>query len=192
MFGRILGVLTFKRAKYLEIAKDTRATGQAVILVLVSALLTGLIEAYIVTGNGLGAGESNISAAIGRGAASFVSAFIVWIVTAALLSLIAWLFKGKTTVGEMLRVTGFVEVFGILACLICLALALAGSASAADTVKVVIGVLALAGYLLGVSETAGITVGKALITALAAGFIGFFVGLVITELILSVSKIPAA
>lgn len=192
MLGRILGVLTFKRAKYLEIAKDTHATGQAVILVLVSSLLTGLIEAYIVTGNGAGAGRSNIADAIGRGAASFVSTFIVWILTAALLSFIAGLFKGKATVGEMLRVTGFVEVFTILACLLGLALALSGSASAVQSVMTVIGVLALGGYLLGVSETAGITMGKALITALAAGLAGFFVGVIITDLILSVSKIPAA
>jgi hypothetical protein len=192
MFGRILGILTFRRAKYLEIAKDPAATGQAVILVAISSLLYSFIEAFVLAGGRAGADRAIIAHVIGRGAASFVSLFAAWLLTAALLVLIASVFKGKTTIGEMLRVSGFVEIFAILACLCILVVAISGLVSATELVIFVIAVLALGGYVVGVSETAGITMGKALIAALVADAVGSFVGLLITDLILSMLKIPAA
>jgi hypothetical protein len=191
MFSRILGTLTFRRAKYLEIAKDRTATGQAIILVVISAVLFSLIEVIVFAGEWAGAGRANIVRAIGWGTVSFVSSFASWILTAVLLVLIVGLFKGKTTVGEMLRVTGFVEIFAILAYVCALVVAISGLVSAGEVVFFVIAFLALGGYIVGVSETTGITVGKALTTAFIADIAGFFVTVFITDLILGVLKMPA-
>jgi hypothetical protein len=186
MFSRILGTLTFRRAKYLEIAKDRTATGQAVILVVITAILFSLIEVLVF------AGKANITHAIGWGAAAFISSFVNWIFTAVLLVLIAGLFKGKTTVGEMLRVSGFVEIFAILAYSCALVVAISGLVSAGEFIFFVVAFLALGGYVVGVSETTGITMGKALTTAVVADIASFFAGVFITELILGVLKIPTA
>jgi hypothetical protein len=192
MFGRILGILTFRRAKYLEVGKDRKATGQAVILVVISSFIYGSVEAYIVAGDQTGAGRATIAHIIGRGAASFIPPFFGWILIALLLVFIARLFKGKTTVGEMLRVTGFVEVFAILAWLLALVAVIFGSASAAEYVIYIMGFPILLGYLVGISEIAGIKMWKALVAAVVAGLAGLFVQAAITDLILSMLKIPVA
>lgn len=193
MFGRILGILTFRRAKYLEVGKDRKATGQAVILVVISSFIyCGFVEAYIVAGGQTGAGRATIAHIIGGGAAAFISTFFVWILDALLLVFIARLFKGKTTVGEMLRVTGFVEVFSILAWLLALVAVISGSASAAEYVIDIMGFPYLLGYLVGIIEMTGIKMGKALVAAVVAGLAGFFAMAAITDLILTMLKIPVA
>jgi hypothetical protein len=192
MFGRILGILAFRRSTYLEVAKDPAATGQAVILVVIASILYSLIDAFIFAGGREGTGGAHFAAVIGRAAASFVSYFAAWFLTVVLLVLIASLFKGKTTFGEMLRVTGFVEIFTIIACLCGTALAISGPVSAVEIVVFVISVLALGGYVIGVSETAGITMGKALATSFVAGIAGFFVEIFLAGLILSALRIPPA
>jgi hypothetical protein len=192
MFGRILGILTFRRAKYLEVGKDRKATGQAVILVVISSFIYASVEPYIVAGGQTGAGRATIAHIIGRGVASFIPPFFAWILIALLLVFIARLFKGKTTVGEMLRVTGFLEVFAILALLLALVAVISGSASAAEYVIEIMGFPILLGYLVGISEITGIKMWKALVAALVAGLTGLFVQAAITDLILSMLKIPVA
>lgn len=191
MFGRLLGIMTFRRAKYLEVAKDPAATGQAIILVAIAAILYSLIDAFVFSG-GREAGGAHIAAAIGRAAASIVAYFAGWALTAVLLVLIAGLFKGKTTVREMLRVSGFVEIFAILAYLCGLALAISGPTWAVDIFAFLIALLALGGYVIGVSETARITMGKALTTSFVAGVVGFLAEEFLAGLIMSALRIPAA
>lgn len=192
MFDRILGILTLRRAKYLEVAKDTNATGQAVILVVISSLIYGFIEAYIVAGDKTGAGLADVAQVIGRGVACTISTFLVWILTALLLVLIARLYKGKTTMSEMLRVTGFVEIFTILAWLFALVAVIFRSISAVEFVIYIMAFPATIGYLVGVSETAGIRMGKALVAAIVAGLAGFLMKAALTDLLLSVFRVPSA
>lgn len=121
-----------------------------------------------------------------------ISTFLVWILTALLLVLIARLYKGKTTMSEMLRVTGFVEIFTIFAWLFALVAVIFRSISAAEFVIYIMAFPATLGYLVGVSETAGIRMGKALVAAIVAGLAGFFVKAALTDLLLSVLRIPTA
>ncbi len=129
---------------------------------------------------------------IGRGVASTISTFPVWILTALLLVLIARLYKGKTTVGEMLRVTGFVEIFTILAWIFALVAVIFRSASAVEFVIYIMAFPATLGYLVGVSETAGIRMGKALVAAIIAGLAGLLMKAALTDLLLGVLRIPSA
>jgi len=191
MFGRILGILTFRRATYLEVAKDRNAIGQAVILVVISSLLYGFIGVAIV-GIWAGAGRGNIVHVIGRGAIASFSAFAGWIIIAVLLVLVAALFQGKSTVGEMLRVTGFVGgAFSIPVYFCGFVLVILGAVSAVEVVVGLIAVLELGGYTIGVSEAAGITMRRAFVTSLIASFVGFFAVILFADLIMTALKIPA-
>jgi len=193
MFGRILGILIFRRATYLEIAKDKSAIGQALILVVISSLLYGFIGAAVVAGYWAGAWPGKIAPVAGRGAIASFAPFISWIIVAVLLVLVSGLFKGKTTIGEMLRVTAFVGgVFGIPALVLASVLASLGAASAMEAVVGVIAILEFGGYTIGVSEAAGITMRKAFIVALVAVFVGFFVVIFFADLIIGLLKIPVA
>jgi hypothetical protein len=188
MFGRILGILTFRRATYLEIAKDKSAIGQAVILVVIIVLPYSFIGAAAIDRNWASAWRGHIAPLVGRAAIFSLSLFASWIIMAVLFVLVAGLFKGKSTVGEMLRVTGFVEVFSIPALLCGLGLAILGAVSAMEVVVGLIVILQLGGYTIGVSEAAGITMRKALITALVVEFVGFFVVVLFSDLIMAVFK----
>jgi hypothetical protein len=190
MFSRILGILTFRRATYLEIAKDKNAIGQAAILAVIASLLNGFIGAAAIDGNWASAWQGNIAHVIGRGAVFSFSLFASWIIIAVLFVLVAGLFKGKSTMGEMLRVTGFIQVFSIPAFLCAFALAILGAVSAIQLVVFIFGVLELGGYTIAVSEAAGITMRKALITALIVEFVGFFAVVLFADLIMAVLKIP--
>jgi hypothetical protein len=192
MFNRIPGILAFRRSAYLEVAKDPAATRPAVVLVAIAAVLYSLVDAFASASGREGAVGGHLAPAIGRAAASFIAYFAAWFLTVILLVLIAGLFKGKTTFGEMLRVTGFVEIFAIIACLCGTALAISGPVSAVEIIIFIISVLALGGYVVGVSETAGITMGKALATSFVAGIAGFFVEIFLAGLILSALGIPPA
>ena len=188
MLGRILGILTFRRATYLEIAKDKSAIGQAVILVVIIVLPYSFIGAALIDGNWASAWRGHIATLVGRAAVFSLSLFAGWIIMAVLFVLVAGLFKGKSTVGEMLRVTGFVEVFSIPALLCGFVLAILGAVSAMEVVVGLIVILQLGGYTIGVSEAAGITMRKALITALVVESVGFFVVVLFSNLIMALFK----
>jgi hypothetical protein len=190
MFRRTLGILTFRRATCLEIAKDKKAIGQAFTLVVISSLLYGFIGAAAIEGDWANAWRGTIAQVIGRGTVNSFFEMAGWVVGAVLIVLIARMFKGKTTLGEMLRVTGFVQVFTILAFLSAFVLTICGLASAVLLVIFIIGFLELGGYVVGICETAGITTGKALIASLVADFISFVAATFFADLILGVLKIP--
>ena len=67
-----------------------------------------------------------------------------------------------------------------------------GAVSVAQFILFVIAVLALGGFLVGVSEAGGLTMGKALIVAVVAGLVGFLVTVFVADLILSALRIPSA
>ena len=91
--------------------------------------------------------------------ASTISTFLVWILTALLLVLIARLYKGKTIVEFIIYIMAFPATLG---------------------------------YLVGVSETAGIKMGKALVAAVVAGLACLLVKAALTESLLGVLRISSA
>jgi len=100
MIQRIFGVLKLDVSTFEAIEHDSNATSQAVIIVAIVSLLSGI-------GSGISASmkDTNI---IGAFFMSLVWAFIGW----ALWSWVTWFvgtkfFNGQATVDEMLRVIGF-------------------------------------------------------------------------------------
>ena len=105
MIPRLIGAVRGDTATYEEVEHDKSATGQAAIIVAISAVLAGI-------GGGLGNTLSG-------GDSSFVSIFFVgvistllgWVALAAILNFVGVKFFGaESTLGEMLRVTGFAAV----------------------------------------------------------------------------------
>lgn len=113
MFDRILGVFKLDVPTFESIEHDQSATGQALLVVVLAAILSGL-------GSGIFSIFSD---------RSFVSSFIGGII-GALIGWLAWsvvswfvgtnFFGGKATVDEMLRVIGFSTaplMLGIIPCI---------------------------------------------------------------------------
>lgn len=158
---RIMGVLTLKAPVYREIAEDANATTPAGIIVAVVALIAGFSQ-------GLYGNQLNFVSAIIAAIATVVFGLIAWFVGSWVLSFVAGWFGGKTNLQEMLRVTGFVEVFGIVAVLYLLAALLPVLGCLAGLVLLIISILRIIGYVIGVREAAEFTTGKAIITAIIA------------------------
>ena len=110
MVPRLIGALKGDVATFEEVEHDKSATVQAAIVVAISAVLAGV-------GGGLGNSVTG-------GDASFISVFFVgvlstllsWLALAAILNFVGVRFFGaQSTLGEMLRVTGFAAVVTWLA-----------------------------------------------------------------------------
>lgn len=113
MFNRILGALSFNSATYQEVARDPHATGQVALIVTLVALLAGFISAFTFAtpgGENFGATEGVLFAL-----ANVIAALVAWGASAFAATVVASaLLGGKTTLGEMLRVTGLASAFNIL------------------------------------------------------------------------------
>lgn len=112
LLNRIMGVFRLSAATFEEIEHDESATGQAALIVLVVAFVTGL-------GSALFAAFTD-SSSLGGFVSALIWAFLGWFIW----SLISYfvgttLFGGQATVGEMLRVIGFAyapQVLSIIPC----------------------------------------------------------------------------
>jgi hypothetical protein len=112
MFQRILGVFKLDVATFEAIEADTSATSQAILIVAIVSLLSGI-------GSGISASmkDSNFIVAFFT---ALVWAFIGW----ALWAWVTWfvgtkMFGGQATVDEMLRVIGFAYAPQFLAVIPC-------------------------------------------------------------------------
>ena len=110
MVDRLVGALKGDIATFEEVEHDESATVQAAVVVAISAVLAGI-------GGGIGNSITN-------GDSSFISIFFVgvvatllsWVALAAILNFVGTRFFGaQSTLGEMLRVTGFAAVVTWLA-----------------------------------------------------------------------------
>lgn len=98
MLNRIMGVLRLDAATFNEIEADEGATMQAGIIVAIVAIISGV---------GLGAVSENFVLGVVYGV---VNALIGWGVWAAVTYFVGtFLFGGKATFSEMLRMTGFAQ-----------------------------------------------------------------------------------
>jgi len=183
MMNRIMGVLTLKAPVYREIADDPSATNQALIIVIIVALIAGVsgFVAASVANSALaqlGAQAGGVTVPTisppGQGLSGILSALVGWVVGAFALDFTArQFFKGRSTFQQMLRVTGYTSVFGIVGSVLAL-IPCVGALAALIAV-----VLQVIGNIIGIREAAGLDNTKAILTAIIAGVLVFIVAAVI-------------
>ena len=184
---RIMGVITLRAPTYREIADDPNATTPAAIIVAVVSFLTGLFQGYIIAG-------PNGTVITGPVVNTIVSAVIVtifgliaWAFSAWVLAFVARWFGGKTNTKEMLRVTGFVAIFGLVSVVLVLVLFLPVLACLVSIIGLVAAILRLLGYIVGVREAAEFSTGNAIITAIVAIIVQFVILLAGTFVVAAVA-----
>jgi hypothetical protein len=173
MFNRILGIITFKSSMYLTIAKDGAATRQAAILVAVAEFVQWLcfnMVTSLANGGGINFGGPILFLLI-----RIIFGLIVWLVTGWLLAVIANAFGGKTSSGEMLRVAGFVQVFGLLSIFGLVTLVSPSLTFLNILIAIAMIGLMLGGYFVGARKVANLSTHKAFITAFLVSVAGLFI-----------------
>ncbi len=164
MFERIMGIVTLKAPTYKAVAEDENATREAMMIVVIVAVINGLVAGFFTPGaTGVSVGSGLIRAVI-----AIVFGLITWYVSAWVLATVAKAFGGKTDTNEMLRVTGYVYVFNLVGLLTLLAFISPALICVAGIVGLVALVLSLIGYVIGIREAAEFSTGNAVITALIA------------------------
>jgi hypothetical protein len=178
---RIMGVITLKAPTYREIAEDPNATQTAAIIVAVVALISGFVSGLIQVdpNNPQAMLPPDVARAVVAAIAAVIFALIGWFVSAWVLAFVAKWFGGKTNTQEMLRVTGFVEVFGLVGVLSILALVSPTLLCIAGIIGLVAAILRLIGYIIGVREAAEFSTGNAIITAIIAAIVNFIIVVIV-------------
>ncbi len=183
MLDRIMGVIMLKTATYRQIADDTTATGQAATVFIIAKIIEGFFQGLVTT-DATGSPTVSILGAIFGLIVAIVIGLIGWYITAWVLAFVAERLGGKTNMNEMLRVTGYVEVFGVIAVLTVLAAISPVLACIVGLISLVVGILRLIGYIIGVREAAEFSTTNAIITAIIAAIVNFIIVVVIGGAIL--------
>jgi hypothetical protein len=170
-----MGVITLNAAKYREIADDKTATGQAATVLVIATLISGFFGGLVSFDAKTGGTSVSIVGAVVGAILGVILALIGWVIAAWVLQFVANALGGKTDTSEMLRVTGFVEVFSVIGVLNILALAGTALACVIGLIGLVVGILKLIGYLIGVREAAEFSTGKAIVTAIIAAIVNFII-----------------
>jgi hypothetical protein len=172
---RIMGVLTLRAPAYREIADDPNATTPAAIIVAVVSFLTGLLQGFVMV-------APDGSVITGQVVNTIVSAIIItifgliaWAFSAWVLAFVARWFGGKTNTKEMLRVTGFVHIFGLVSVALVLVIFLPVLACLVAIIGLVAAIFRLIGYIVGVREAAEFSTGNAIVTAIVAIIVQFVI-----------------
>ena len=192
MFDRLIGVITLKAATYRQIADDTTATGQALIVLVVATLINGFFGGLVKVDTATGAVSASVVGAILGAIGAVIFGLIAWVVAAWVLQLVAGWFGGKTNTSEMMRVTGYVEVFSIVGVLSVLAFFGTALTCVVGIVGFIAAILALIGYVIGVREAAEFSTGKAIITAIIAAIIRFLIVAVVAGAVIGAIAVALA
>jgi len=174
-----MGVITLKAATYRQIADDTTATGQAAIVFIIAKLIQGFFQGLVTIDPQSGASSVSIVGAIFGMIIAVIIGLIGWVITAWVLAFVSGWFQGKTNMNEMLRVTGYVEIFGVIAIITVLAAISPVLGCVVGLISLVVGILRLIGFIIGVREAAEFSTGNAVITAIIAAIINFIIVVVI-------------
>ena len=184
MFDRIMGVITLKAPVYREIADDQTATTQAAAIFIIVTMIQKFFGDLVkVTSSGTV--QINLLGAIIGAVLGVIIGLVAWVFTAWVLSFVAGLLGGKTNTGEMLRVTGFVQIFGLVSVLSILIIVSPLLGCLTGLVSLIVAIMSLIGYVIGVREAAEFTTGKAIITGIAAVVVNFVIIVVIGGAIIS-------
>jgi len=181
MIERMTGVVLLKPDVYRSIAEDPAATTEAWIIFAVVTVITGFI-------NGIG---SNIIWPIVVG---LVIGAIGLYFTAFVLAKVAVALGGKTDTAEMLRISGYVSVFGLVGVLGILTLISPVFLCLTTIISLAVLVLRIIGFVIGVREAAEFTTTNAIITAVVAAVVNFIIvtligGAIITALVVAASSV---
>ena len=177
MINRIKGILFLDSAAFEEVEHDEKATGQALLIVIVSSILAAIGASsgpfFLSMASGITPfGHSPWLASLGT-AVSLVLVFLLvafwstlaWLVWAAATYFIGTkIFHGEATYNEMLRVTGFAYAplaFMLLRAIPCIGL----------FISFLVIVWALAAAFIGVREGLDLDFGRTLVTVAAGWFI---------------------
>lgn len=179
MLDRIMGVILLKAATYRQIADDTTATGQAATVFIISKIIQGFFQGLVIPDPNTGGNTVSILGAILGLIVAVVIGLIGWYITAWVLAFVAERLGGKTNTQEMLRVTGFVEVFGVIAIITILAAINPILGCIAGIIGFIVAILRLIGYIIGVREAAEFSTTNAIITAIIAAIVNFIIVVVI-------------
>ncbi len=172
---RIMGVLTLKAPTYRQIAEDPNATTPAAIITAVVALISGFFSGAVAFDTTAQTASFNATGGIVVAIISVILGLIGWFVAGWVLAFVSKWFGGKTNTQEMLRVTGFVNIFGLVGVLSILALITPALGCVTGLVSFVAAILRLIGYVIGVREAAEFSTGNAVITAIIAAIINFLI-----------------
>jgi len=160
MMERLMGVITLKAPMYRKIADDKSLTGEAAMIVVLVSALAGFVGALL--GGSPDGKPIGIVGAVLMAVVAVIVALIGWVIGAWLTAFVAkTFFQGKTNTSEMMRVTGFTKVFGILGVI--------------PILGIVGVILSIIGNVIGIREAAEFDTMKAILTAVIAGVIVFLV-----------------
>jgi hypothetical protein len=172
MIERIIGVVTLKANVYKTIAEDPAATMEAWVIFAVTTVIAKFIG---------GIGTNVIwPVIIGLIIGAIGLFFTAWV-----LAKVAGALGGKTDTNEMLRVTGYVSVFGIVGVLSILILITPFFACLTVPISLAVFVLYVIGFTIGVREAAEFSTTNAIITAVVAVIVNFIVVFLIGGAILA-------
>jgi hypothetical protein len=181
---QLTGVFTFKAYVYRQIAHDLSATKTAGTIVAITAFISGF-SGGILTSKVSSTSGPNYLLGIVEAFTSVLFGLAAWLVSSWVLAKIANLLGGQTNTAEILRVTGFVQIFTVFTVFLLLGLFDAVNILVVLFVGMVIRavtwILTMVGYTIGIREAAGITTEKAVVAAI--------VGTIVNSLILSVNTI---
>lgn len=180
--GRLIGVITLKRAIYREIAEDPAATMQAAIIVVVVALIAAAVG-YFSQYNTALPGMPETSPSLARAVVLAIGELIVWAAGSFVIAQVArYMFQANTNTNEMLRVFGYTRIFQVLFILGVFSGLIAALVSIAGLV------LSIIGSIIGIREAGEITTGKAVVTGVFAIMlvwvtVAFFVSFVLNPFV---------
>ena len=179
MLDRIMGVITLKAPVYRQIADDKTATMQAATVLVIATLISGFFGGLVSINAQTGTTAVSIGGAVLGAIIGVILALIGWVISSWVLQFVAKALGGKTDLGEMLRVTGFVEVFSLVGVLNILVLAGTALSCVVGLVGFVAAILKFIGYLIGVREAAEFSTTNAIITAVIAAIVNFIIVVVV-------------
>jgi Yip1 domain len=184
MLDRIMGVITLKSATYRSIADDQTATTQAAMIVIIVSLISGFFSGLVrVTADGVV--QTSVVGGVTGAIVGVLLGLLSWVVASWVLSAVASAMGGKTNTGEMMRVTGFVQVFGLVSILNILVLVSPALGCITGLMGLVVAILSLIGYVIGVREAAEFDTTKAIIAAIVAAIANFLITVVVAGVILT-------
>jgi hypothetical protein len=164
MYERLMGIVTLKAPVYKEVAEDPSATQTAAIIVVITAAIGGFTVKIFD-----GQGGVFLVAALVSAVFSVIFQLLNWGVSAWILAKVAGMFGGKTDTNEMLRVTGFTQIFTLVNLVSLLAGISVALACVASPLYIIGFVLVIIGNVIGVREAGEFSTGNAIITSIIAG-----------------------
>lgn len=172
---RIMGVVTLKAPVYRQIAEDPTATKTAAIIVAIISIVRGFSQGFVQLdpNSGLFSGDflRGIIGAVVIGALGMLA----WAVGSWILAFVANALGGKTNMQEMMRVTGYVAIFGIISVLVLFIVLLPVLGCLVGLMSLIVAILSIIGYIIGVREAAEFSTGKAIVAAIVAGLVNLVI-----------------